>query len=387
MVNAIRLPAASRREPRLVPTPDLFAADPSRAGGAADLRDTPDGPETERRNRLFPALPVPKVPGRTVRGTATPLIRKELYAESTLGPVITASLLAHALLLGALIYKASTHAKAGTPSTSQNAPVEMVFSQPEASSGMVGQPSPDMGGGNQAKQPSQASNSPPAPAEAQQGPTQSTETPPMAPPLPKSDDGISKPEQTEQRINPARPVTGHRTTPEHPARPVPHPRPTPAPSHHTPSPFDNPMDLSFDEAPAPRRQRRGRPGGSRGALDLSIGPMVENGALNAHYSSRTTVHGVSSDYAADIDAWIQRHLYYPPEAAQQGQQGASSVHVILDRDGHVFKVFETNSSGSVELDASTMGMFQGAQLPPVPPDMKDEFINFDVTINYILISN
>ncbi|MFT9388001.1 hypothetical protein [Acetobacter sp.] len=193
MVNAIRLPAASRREPRLVPTPDLFAADPSRAGGAADLRDTPDGPETERRNRLFPALPVPKVPGRTVRGTATPLIRKELYAESTLGPVITASLLAHALLLGALIYKASTHAKAGTPSTSQNAPVEMVFSQPEASSGMVGQPSPDMGGGNQAKQPSQASNSPPAPAEAQQGPTQSTETPPMAPPLPKSDDGISKP--------------------------------------------------------------------------------------------------------------------------------------------------------------------------------------------------
>lgn len=369
--------AAKRREPRFLPQTDPQAPptarpDVAQGGNAA-------------WSRLLPLAPVPQVPGKPVRGTSTPLIRRELYADPTLTPILVASLLAHALLLAALFYKAATHSGAGSPQASQSQPVEVVFSQPDASSGMVGQPSPEAGGGNEAKKASQASTTPPTPAEAQPSPSNEEETHSL--PLPQSDDGLPKPEKTHPTPRPSHPATGHAHPTKTPARPAPHPRPSTRPSHHTPSPFDHPMDLSFDEAPAPRRRRSGRPGGSGAPIDLSIGPMVQNGELNAHYASRTSVKGVSSDYASEIDSWIRRHLYYPPEAAQRGEEGGSSVHVILDRTGRVFKVFETNSSGSTELDASTVGMFQGAQLPPIPPDMKDRFINFDVTVNYILIRN
>lgn len=357
-------------------------AAPPPSGTSAMEHDPPH----DQRARLLPLLPVMRVPGWVVRGTSTPLIRKERYAEPTLGPVLATSLGAHALLLLAICYKAAA-SMTGSPASPPAQPVEMLFDQAPASSGMVGPASPEAAGGDAAHTPAQSSNAPPPPAEAEEGPQHSNTEQPSSPPLPQSNDGLLRAEEKTQHTAPAKPVTGHNAQPRQPARPAPHPRPTPKPSHHTPSPLDYPMDTSFDQAPAPRRARRGRSGGSGAPLDLSIGPMVENGALNAHYSSRTSVHGVSSDYAAEIDAWIQRHLYYPPEAAQNGNSGTTAVHVVLDRQGNVFKVFETSSSGVTELDAATVGMFHGAQLPPVPPDMKDNYINFDVTINYILIRN
>jgi protein TonB len=357
------------------------SSQPSHGASALD-----HDPPHDRRARLLPLLPVLRVPGRVVRGTSTRLIRKERYAEPTLGPVLAASLGAHTLLLLAICYKAAS-SMTGSPASPPAQPVEMLFDQAPASTGMTGPTSPEAAGGNAARTPAQSSNAPAPPAEAQEGPQHSNTEQPSSPTLPQSNDGLLRAEEKTQHTAPAKPVTGHSHQPRRPAHPAPHPRPTPSPSHHTPSPLDYPMDTSFDQAPAPRRPRRGRSGGSNAPLDLSIGPMVENGALTAHYSSRTAVHGVSSDYAAEIDAWIQRHLYYPPEAAERGDSGTTSVHVVLDRQGNVFKVFETSSSGVTELDAATVGMFHGAQLPPVPPDMKDNYINFDVTINYILIRN
>ncbi|GAB30186.1 TonB family protein [Acetobacter pasteurianus] len=372
----------ARQEPRLLPDSGTSAAE-NTASSRTSQPDTEDV-----RARLFPAAPVPRTRGVNVRGTSTPLIRKEIYADPTLGPVLTASFLAHVLLLAALLYQATHHKPQGSPDAAQQAAgVEMVFSQPQASSGMVGAQSPDAGGGNEAKHAAQTSDEPPTPADAEPTPTPPAEEAPSAPILPPSDDGLPKPVENKTETKPSHPVTGHKPKAPQPARPTPHAKPTPRPSHHKPSPLDHPMDMSFNEAPAPRRKQRGRPGGSSAPIDLSIGPMVENGELNAHYASRTTVHGVSSDYAAEIDEWIQRHLYYPPEAAERGDEGPSSVHVILDRTGHVFKVFLTSGSGSSDLDSATIGMFHGAQLPPVPPDMKDKFINFDVTVNYMLIRN
>ncbi|WP_415448128.1 energy transducer TonB [Acetobacter orientalis] len=113
--------------------------------------------------------------------------------------------------------------------------------------------------------------------------------------------------------------------------------------------------------------------------------MVENGAINAHYTSRTSIKGVSDDYGQEINAWIERHLFYPDEAIRNGEEGPSSVHVVLDRTGRVRSVYETNSSGSYYLDAATTGMFHGAQLPPVPPDMSGDHFDIDVTVKYILI--
>lgn len=379
--------ASARKEPRLVPLSARADATHPPSGQPAHGASASDrNPPHDQRARLLPLLPVLRVPGWMVRGTTTPLGRKERYAEPTLGPVLTVSLGAHALLLLAICYKAAAGIT-GSPSSPPAPPVEMLFDQAPATTGMAGPPSPEAAGGNAAPTPSQSSNAPDSSPEAEESPQPSVAEQSSSPPLPQSNDGQLRAEEKNQHLAPAKPVSGH--SPQHhpPARPHPNPRPTPKPSHHAPSPLDNPMDTSFDQAPAPRRPRRGRSGGSGAPLDLSIGPIVENGALNAHYSSRTSVHGVSRDYAQEIDAWIQRHLYYPPEAAQNGDSGTTSVHVVLDRQGNVFKVFETSSSGVTELDAATVGMFHGAQLPPVPPDMKDNFINFDVTINYILIRN
>lgn len=360
----------NRQEPRLQPVRPTASPLPTYDEGAAG-----------QRLRLFPFLPVPKPPGSPLRGTSTPLIRKDVYADPTLGPVFTASALAHFILLAALLYQATHHGQTGSPQSSQSSSVEMVFSQPTPSTGMVGPQSPDAGGGNAAPQ-----AAPPPPAEqqpqTQTAPPEPSEAAPDVPPLAQSDDGLPKPQPAPQKAQP----TEHKATAKQSNRAVPRPHATPQLPKNLKSLLQHPMDYSFNEAPAPRRTHRGRPGGSSAPLDLSIGPMVENGQLNAHYASRTSVHGVSSDYGAEIDAWIQRHLYYPPDAAARGEEGSTSVHVILDRSGHVFKVFETGSSTEA-LDASTIGMFQGAQLPPVPPDMKDKYINFDVTVNYILIRN
>ncbi|MFT8551849.1 MAG: energy transducer TonB [Acetobacter okinawensis] len=357
----------NRQEPRLQPARSPAAQPPITEEG------------TGQRSRLFPFTPVPNAPGGLVRGTSTPIIRRDVYADPTLGPVLTASALAHFLLLGALLYQATHHGQTGSTQSSQSSSVEMVFSQPTPSTGMVGPHSPDAGGGNAAPQ-----AAPPPPAEqqpdTQKTPPEPSEAAPDVPPLAQSDDGLPKPQPAPQKARP----TPHK--PRQPSRATPRPHATQPLPKTLQSLLQHPMDYSFNEAPAPRRTTRGRPGGSSAPLDLSIGPMVENGQLNAHYASRTSVHGVSSDYGAEIDAWIQRHLYYPPEAAARGEEGSTSVHVILDRSGHVFKVFETGSSTEA-LDAATIGMFQGAQLPPVPPDMKDKYINFDVTVNYILIRN
>ncbi|NVN41509.1 energy transducer TonB, partial [Ameyamaea chiangmaiensis] len=137
--------------------------------------------------------------------------------------------------------------------------------------------------------------------------------------------------------------------------------------------------------PAPPRARRGRSGGAGAPIDLSVGPLVKDGQINAPYSTRTTIRGVSEDYEGEIDRWIRSHMYYPEDAARNGEDGPSSVHVVLDRSGHVKAVRLTGQSGSYSLDAATTGMFRNAQLPPVPPDMKGDHFDIDLTINYILI--
>jgi TonB family protein len=159
-------------------------------------------------------------------------------------------------------------------------------------------------------------------------------------------------------------------------------RPSPSRSASS-SPFSHPMDLSFSEAPGPQRQRTGRAGGSHAPVDMSLGPLVKNGHLNTPYAT-VGIKGVSSDYGNEIDGWIRRHLYYPPDAAQRGEDGASHVHVVIDRSGHVKSARLVDSAGFFALDDSTTGMFRNATLPPVPDDMAGDHFDIDLTVNYIL---
>lgn len=152
------------------------------------------------------------------------------------------------------------------------------------------------------------------------------------------------------------------------------------------NPFAHPMDLSFNSAPSSTPQHyRSRHAGKGRGIDMSLGPLSMNGQINAPYHTRTMVKGVSSDYGREIDQWVRAHMFYPEDAANNGEEGPSSVHVVIDRTGRVTAVRLTGQSGSYSLDAATSGMFQGAKLPPVPPDMSGDHFDLDVTINYILI--
>ncbi|GBR51190.1 TonB periplasmic protein [Neokomagataea thailandica NBRC 106555] len=110
-----------------------------------------------------------------------------------------------------------------------------------------------------------------------------------------------------------------------------------------------------------------------------------NGQINAPFKTSTSIRGISEDYAGEIDRWIKAHIYYPEDAARNGEDGASSVHVVLDRYGRVKTVRLIGSSGSYSLDAGLTSTFQGAHLPPPPPNMKGDHFEFDMTLNYILL--
>ncbi|MBM9402242.1 TonB family protein [Gluconacetobacter azotocaptans] len=342
----------------------------------------PDG-----REGLRPA-PVARPQGyRGVRRPGAPMVRPDTMEEPGVTTVLLVSVALHLILLAVMLQSARHHA--GTPSSPENPSVEMMFAPP-ASSGLQGRNSPDQAGGSSARPSKPTPDVPqpdqPQPSDSAPSPTVPTPQTPAAPPLPRTPSDQTLPDQPSTAPPNAAPQSPGQASQASP-RPTPHTT-HPARPHaprHQPSPFDSPMDLSFAPSPGPQRQRRGRAGGSGSPIDLSVGPTVRNGQLNVPYSTQTQIKGVSEDYGEEIDRWIRSHMYYPEEAARAGEDGASSVHVVLDRSGRVKAVRLTGQSGSYYLDAATTGMFHGAELPPVPPDMVGNHFDIDLTINYILL--
>lgn len=305
-------------------------------------------------------------------GGSVPMAVQEPRRDRRLEALLLGSAFLHAggLALMAVLFAMQTRPKPPTEPPS----VDMVF----GSSGMTGATSKDYGGGGTKPPEPQKPPAPkPPPEPPQQQPVVNTSPPPLPQPdVPdfKVPDFVPVPPPQPPAEKP-QPKTTRTETPMR--------IPLQAPRHASRNPFANPMNLTFSQPQGPTRARTGRPGGSGSPIDLSIGPLVKNGHLNTPYAT-VGVKGVSDDYAAEIDAWIRRHMYYPPDAAQRGEDGPSSVHVVLDRDGRVKDIRLVSSSGSLSLDDATQGMFRGSHLPPAPPDMKGERFDIDLTIHYIL---
>lgn len=300
----------------------------------------------------------------------SPMRRPETIAESPLvGPALL-SILLHLLGLFLILHKApSLH---GTPDDANQPQVEMVFDAPPSKQGLKDPQVHDPGSDSPAAVP------PPVAEETAPAPVvPSPQTPSSTPAPVASSADLSQAPQISQPLTPATPKAVRRS----------HVSEKPVPRRRTVrnTPFSHPMDLSFSGDPSPPAKRHGHRGGSRGPVNFSLGPLSQNGQINAPYQTRNHIKGVSSDYGAEVDRWIRAHMFYPEDAAEAGEDGPSSVHVIIDRTGRVKGVRLTNQSGSYALDAATVGMFQSAQLPPVPPDMAGDHFDLDVTINYILI--
>ncbi len=286
-----------------------------------------------------------------------PLLRRTRLNRTRLERMLGGSAIVHALVIVGLAVLFARQARLKPPP--EQAAVEMVY----GSSGMAGQnDSPDQGGGG--KPQVQATKTPPE----KQEPQVDTQLPDVPPPVPL-------PDLPEIQLPPPPPKPTEQHTSRIPLRTAPQKR-------TRSNPFANPMDLSFQQEGQPRA-RTGRPSGSGSAIDMSLGPLVKNGHINTPFAA-IGVKGVSSDYGNELDSWIRRHLYYPPDAAARGESGPAHVHVQIDRSGRVKSVQLVDSSGSFALDGATTGMFRGRTLPPVPPDMQGDHFDIDLTVNYIL---
>ncbi len=207
------------------------------------------------------------------------------------------------------------------------------------------------------------------------------------------DTGQSADQPPAQNSEPRVSVTGDDEPPPAPEAP-PHPTPLPqqAPTVLPPMRFgtalaakNNPFAhvVPFDLSQNRQGRRSLVPPGSRG-LDLSAGPVVENGGLHESVEHVRGNHG-NDDYIGEIVAFAEAHKYYPRQAAENGEQGAATLLITVRRDGTIKHLSWVTRSGSVLLDAAWFSVFHDNKLPPMNDDMPGQEYTFQFTLNYELL--
>ncbi len=191
---------------------------------------------------------------------------------------------------------------------------------------------------------------PPAAPQAQEQPEVNLNLPtPTLSPLPEP-----LPQQAEQT-----PPQPHHVTPQH--------------QHSQRYVVMNNMSLSAPPAPPTQFANK--------ALNLNLGGADE---LPANVPQITIQGHIGTDWQAGFNKWVNEHIYYPDAAAEQGQQGASTIQFTVHRDGHVTDVHLLNSAGSPFLDQAWMGIFLQNNVPPFPPNETSDSIKITATLNYVL---
>lgn len=311
----------------------------------------------------------------------TPLAPRDAQDISFSGPFLSTIIL-HACLVVILIWQVRHHYFLGQEKGNLPDEVEVTFDTPMQGA-MQG---PDNNRDAGARQQGLPSNKTPSKTsnelhddEAQNNLRGSATPQPSAPMAPLDQSGdLSQPSMSDAPI----PTKAQHPTPPLPPRHARRRQSTP----RSKNPFENMANLDFNDASPTPRRRQGRYGGAHGPIDMSYGPLVKNGAVNSPNLSVRKIRGVSEDYGEELSRWIRSRLFYPADAVANGEEGASSVHIVLDRQGRVKSVRVTEQSGSYSLDAAAMSIFSmHAQLPPIPPDMTGDHFNIDLTINYVLI--
>ena len=96
---------------------------------------------------------------------------------------------------------------------------------------------------------------------------------------------------------------------------------------------------------------------------------------------------LGTDWLNELSAYVERHKSYPIQAAQNGEEGDTTVAIVVGRDGHVGygDVDLVTRSGSQFLDLGLMSMFRNVHLPPFPPGAPHDRERIEVTMHYYLI--
>lgn len=256
--------------------------------------------------------------------------------------------------------------------------------------------------------PSQALRTPPTPPAPPAPPLPVPAPPPsvaQVPPAPTPPAPAETPRETttlqpSPAELPAPPELATALPPPPPPPPAPPAEPARPPVASAPrNPFPNTLDWTrrpplalAPQQPSPPR----RSPNSRAPLDLSLGPVLPQGrpvprgsesSSTAQLDPNFRVRGANlgADWRALFHDWLNRHGYYPLEAARRGEDGAVTIRFVVSRDGQVSGLQLINRSGSQFLDLGAQALLRNAQLPPFPPGNAEPNATIDLTINYVLI--
>jgi TonB family protein len=229
-------------------------------------------------------------------------------------------------------------------------------------------------------QPEPPQPEPPAPA-PQQVPPPPADTPPRpAEPTPEP----PPPSNTAELVLPLPPPPPPPQAEQAPRAVPPRPR----------SPFPGTLDLSRQPpmalAPPPPRGGVPRQSLPPGALDLSMGRVPQQRSVPADPNSSTSATYVegsrpSGSWMGAFGNWAQRHIYYPPEAGRNGEDGMVTLQIVIERSGQVRSVTLKGRSGSRLLDLGAQSVFRNQFVPPFTPDMEGETTTLEVRMRYTII--
>jgi protein TonB len=210
-------------------------------------------------------------------------------------------------------------------------------------------------------------------------PTPSHAPPPAAPPAPPPQEE----EQPEVNLN----------LPDQALSPMPEPMPQPAPEPAPPAQIATAHrvehgarhvrsqhyivmnNMSVNGTPSPPTTFANKD------INLDAGGAPENFANTAQISIQGDP---GTNWEAIFNKWVNQHTYYPQAAAEQGQQGSSTISFTVHRDGTVTNVRLLSSAGSPFLDQAWLGIFLQNNVPPFAPDAKDDSVHITATLDYEL---
>ena len=197
--------------------------------------------------------------------------------------------------------------------------------------------------------------------------------------MPPTDAPPAAPQEIMPQVPPPLPPVETRPEPQPQPRPVrPAAKVAPRSSFGT---LSNPMDLSLGPAP-PRPAARG----SVASRSLDLSPAREQtGPARSDPYAQIRAANASADWNRGLLSYWLQHRYYPEQAAMNGEQGAVTIQLTVNRSGRVENVEVLSRSGSQWLDMAALATWRNAKLPPFTNEMREDRITFPIPIQYFLI--
>jgi len=102
-------------------------------------------------------------------------------------------------------------------------------------------------------------------------------------------------------------------------------------------------------------------------------------------------HPGRESYRRELQRTIQRRFEVPPELEAEGYEGRVRVWITLGRDGtvHAVELDPTMRSEDPRINQLTLDNLRAIapEIPPLPDNVKDDVVPFNVIINYRIFRN